>query len=119
MLQFLWRDLSSDFDVLGPYFTLASSIDAQTLYSMVTKTILVFNQFGFTIRGLLSDGASSNLSLMKQMCNHKQGKGITAPWFISPLDDKRIYLIICPSHQVSHSYNVHGIACSFFSFFFL
>lgn len=29
ILQFLWRDLSSNFDAIGPYFTLSGSIEAQ------------------------------------------------------------------------------------------
>ena len=100
MMQFLWRDLSSDFDVVGPYFSLASSIEAQYLHSIVTKTMLVFQQFGFHIRGLLCDGASSNLAVLKQFCNQNKGDEVTAPWFTSPFDGERVYLVICPSHQV-------------------
>lgn len=33
ILQFLWRDVSSDFDVIGPYFNLSNSIEAQHLHS--------------------------------------------------------------------------------------
>lgn len=39
ILQFLWRDLTSDFDVIGPYFTLSSTIEG---HSMVTKMMLAF-----------------------------------------------------------------------------
>ncbi len=45
--QFLWQDLSSDFDVLGPYFTLSSNMEARYLHSIVTKTMLVFTSTDF------------------------------------------------------------------------
>lgn len=100
VLQFLWRDLTSNFDVIGPSFTLSSTMEAQHLYSMVTKTMLVFHKYGFAIRCLLCDGASSNLALLKTLCCYTEGESIDSPWFISPLDGKNVYLVICPSHQV-------------------
>jgi hypothetical protein len=102
ILQFLWRDLSSDFDVLGPYFTLSSTIEARYLHSLVTNTMLAFHQHGFHIRCLLCDGASSNLSLLKALCNHKDGKDIISPCFMSPLDGRNVHLMICPSHQLKN-----------------
>ena len=39
ILQFLWRDLTSNFDVLGPYFTLFSTAEAKHLHPLVTSTI--------------------------------------------------------------------------------
>ena len=47
ILQLLWRDVSSDFDVIGPYFNLSNSIEAQHLHSFVTRTMLVFVKYGF------------------------------------------------------------------------
>jgi hypothetical protein len=47
MLQFLWRDMTSDVDVIGPYFTLSSTIESQSLYSVVTYTMLAFSKYGF------------------------------------------------------------------------
>lgn len=40
IMQFLWRDLSSKFDVIGPYFTLSSTVEAKCLYPLVTKVML-------------------------------------------------------------------------------
>lgn len=76
--------MTSDFDVVGPYFPLAGSIEAQQLHSFVTKTMLVFTQYGFSIHGLVCDGASSNLTLLKQLCNHEKGDDLTSPYFLSP-----------------------------------
>ena len=100
ILQFIWRDLTSNYDVIGPYFTLAGSIDAQQLHSFVMKSLLVFNQYKFRVRGLVCDGASSNLSLLKQLCSHTKDANVISPSFVSPFDGQKVYLIICPSHQV-------------------
>lgn len=40
VIQFLWRDLSSSFDVVGPYYTCPSSMETQFLHSIVTRTML-------------------------------------------------------------------------------
>ena len=102
VVQFLWRDLSSSFDVVGPYFNCSSSLEMQFLHSMVVRTMLAFSQFGFHVRALLCDGASSNLSLLKLFCGYvsNEDKDIQEPWFTSPFDGKNVYLLVCPSHQV-------------------
>lgn len=100
ILQFLWRDIISHFDVIGPYFTIAGTIEAQHLHTIVMKTLLVFNQFEFRVRALLCDGASANLALLKELCALKKGGDISA-CFVSPFDGNKIHLVICPSHQVS------------------
>ena len=99
-MQFLWRDLTSDFDIIGPYFTCPSTIETCFLHSIVTRTMLAFTQFGFAVWALLCDGASTNLSLMKLLCGHSNDMDIITPWFISPFDGQTVFLIVCPSHQV-------------------
>ena len=49
VVQFLWRDLSSDFDVIGPYFTIDSTMEAKFLHGIVVRTMLAFTQFGFSV----------------------------------------------------------------------
>lgn len=108
VLQFLWRDLTSDHDVIGPHFTLSGSIESSHLYSMVTRTMLAFHTVNFKVRALVCDGASSNLSLLKVLCGFQAedsdsvSAAPTTPWFVSPYDGDKVYLIICPSHQVSY-----------------
>lgn len=103
MLQFLWRDLSSDFDVIGPHFNCSSTMETQSLHSLVVRTILSFCHKGFYVRGLVCDGASSNLSLLKLFCGYVNNEDteIHEPWFKSPFDGGNVYLIVCPSHQVN------------------
>ena len=101
VIQFLWRELTSDFDVIGPYFTCPSTIETRFLHSIVTRTVLAFSQFGFGVRALLCDGASTNLSLLKLLCGHcNELDDNIKPWFSSPFDGKEVFLIVCPSHQV-------------------
>lgn len=95
ILQFLWRDLASSYDVIGPYFSLASSIEATVLHPFITSTMVAFHKYGFYIRCILCDGASSNLSLLKSLGGIEDGN-ITSSSFVSPLDGKNVYMIICP-----------------------
>ena len=64
--------------------------------------MLAFCQFGFSVRALLCDGASSNLSLLKLLCgniNHED-VDLSETSFKSPFDGKRVHLLVCPSHLV-------------------
>lgn len=106
IMQFLWRDLTSDFDIIGPYFTCPSTIETRFLHSIVTRTMLAFTQFGFAVRALLCDGASTNLSLIKLLCGHSNDMDTITPWFISPFDGQTVFLIVCPSHQVHYNSTV-------------
>lgn len=65
ILQFLWRDLTSNFDIIGPYFTSAGTIDSKFTLSCVLETIKLFQIHGLSTSLLVCDGASSNLSLIK------------------------------------------------------
>jgi hypothetical protein len=98
ILQFLWRDLSSDFDIVGPYFNCSSSIETLSFHAMVIRTMLVFSQFCFGVRALLCDGASSNLSLLKLLCGHTNNEvDINQPSFKSLFDRKQehVNVTIC------------------------
>ena len=64
--------------------------------------MLALSQFGFLVRVLLCDGASSNLSLLELLCDYSNNQvDITQPSLKSPFDGKSVHLIICPSHQVN------------------
>ncbi len=92
----MWR---SDFDALGPNLNCSSCLEAQSLQSMVVRTMLAFSQFGFGVHALLCDGASSNLSLHKLLCGYCNCEDVNLldSSFKSPFDGKRVHLIICPS----------------------
>ena len=79
-LQFLWIDLSSDFDVIGPYFTCLATMEMRFLHSIVTRTMLAFTRFGFGVRAVLCNGCSSNLALLKLLCGHSNAEERIAPY---------------------------------------
>ena len=65
ILQFLWRDLTSDFDIIGPYFTYSKTMDSKFVLSCVLETIKLFHLHGLSMMLLVCDGASTNLSTLK------------------------------------------------------
>ena len=102
IFQFLWRDLTSSFDAIGPYFPLSGTIECRFLHSIVTRTMLAFHQFNFHVRALVCEGASSNLSLLKVLSGFSEDTDSSCqkPWLFSPSDGEKVFLIVCPSHQV-------------------
>ena len=114
-LQFLWRDLTSDFDVIGPYFSSASSYDHRFVIAAVRETMRLFHACNFLIVGLVCDGASTNLAAIKLMCVHRRGtfgtiqnhadQHMVKPWFSNYFyPTLNVYCCICPSHQLKKHY---------------
>ena len=42
ILQFLWRDLTSPYDIIGPYFTSSEAFTAKKVYACVMETVKIF-----------------------------------------------------------------------------
>lgn len=72
MFQFMWRDLSSKFDVVGPHFTAEKSLETKFLASCVLESLYIFEIYGFHVSALVCDGASCNLALLKQLCGVRE-----------------------------------------------
>ena len=62
VLQFLWRDLTSKFDIVGPYFTSSGSVKSKFTIACVSETIKLFQLYGFETSGIVCDGASTSLT---------------------------------------------------------
>ena len=115
-IQFLWRDISSDFDVVGPYFSSASSYDHRFVIAAIKETMRIFHAFDFLVIGLVCDGASTNLAAIKLMCHKERGAfrrkdeqihphGVQ-PWFNNYfMPTLKTYCCICPSHQLKNMIN--------------
>lgn len=116
ILQFLWRDLTSSYSIIGPYFECEKSWDHSYLFGCVMSTLKLFTLYKFGVKILVCDGASSNVALLKLLAGYKakklpaeeagQGdrKYLPKMVFKNPYDHRSenlIYMIICPSHQVS------------------
>ena len=58
ILQFSWRDLTSYFDIIGPFFSLKSTINHPIVIETLLETMRVFENYGFTTSCVVCDGAS-------------------------------------------------------------
>lgn len=95
------------------YF-IPGSWDHQCLLECVFRTLQVFTLYDFKVRVFVCDGASANLALIKLLCGYKREQlplrdgedpfAVTAS-FQNPYEDqprdKRVFVVVCPSHQVS------------------
>lgn len=109
IMQFLWRDLTSPYDIVGPYYTSGESLKGKAVLPCVLETLKLFHLYGFRVIALVCDGASSNLSTLKVtsgVCgaygsSNKAEQYAVQPWFKNPFDpEHNIYWVICPTHQV-------------------
>ncbi len=70
ILQFLWRDLTSNFDIVGPYFTYFKTMESKFVLSCVYESIKLFYMYGLNTSLIVCDGASTNLAVVKATCGH-------------------------------------------------
>ena len=103
-VQTLWRDLTSEFDIIGPYYTSADGLKSCFLLPCIMDTIYQFNLFGFKTFMIIWDGASPNLTMLKLLCG-RSGAYIHDKYkvpvsFTNPFTGQKIFQLICPSHQV-------------------
>ena len=62
ILQLMWRDISSKYDAIGPYFTSSSGLDARLTAACLYETMGAMESVEFKIKAIVSNGASWNLS---------------------------------------------------------
>ena len=65
ILQFLWRDLTSNYDIIGPYFTSAESVNSKFVLTCVLDTVKLFEHHGLKTSLLVCDGCAANLTAIK------------------------------------------------------
>ena len=65
ILQFLWRDLTSSYDIVGPYFTSSGSVENKFVTACIFETIKLFHCHSLKTRLLICDGGSANVSVIK------------------------------------------------------
>ena len=109
MLQTLWRDFSTNHDIVGPYYTSTGTFDAKFMLACLMDSLQQFHAFGFKISLVIVDGASSNLSCIKLLLGVKGVFGhedeltdrhsVTAST-TNPFTGEKLFFMICPSHQV-------------------
>lgn len=112
VLQYLWRCTVSNFDILGPYYTSVETMKAKLILSTLFDVMYAFQLYGFKTKAIVCDGASTNLSAIKILTGfgsgafgHKEDDSVediheVQAWFTNPYTNEKVYIIICPSHQV-------------------
>ena len=58
ILQFLWRNLTSKFDIVGPYFTTSKTMEAKFIIACLMETLKLFYMHGLKVSTVVCDGAS-------------------------------------------------------------
>lgn len=120
IMQFLWRDLTSPFDVVGPYFTSGEAMESKFVVSCLLETLKSFHLHGFCTSLLVCDAASTNVATIKATCGMTGALGqnkdlpdthMISPYFQNPFNPTRkIFWVICPSHQVCcYHYNCESV----------
>ena len=112
IMQFLWRDLTCGFDVIGPYFSIGKGLECKFIMSCFLTTIQAFHIYGFHTIAVVCDGASANLKGIKYLTMGKSGAyGINEDphvydphhvktWMLNPWANEKFFFIPCPSYQV-------------------
>ena len=54
-LQFLWRDITSNFDVIGPHYSSSGTMDAAFTEACLQDALYAFQQYGFKVTLMLID----------------------------------------------------------------
>lgn len=103
ILQFLWRDLTSPFDVVGPYYTSSGALESKFILSCVLESVKILHLYGFKTSLLVCDAAAPNVAVIKGTTgvHGAYGDGEVKTTFRNPFDPSMtIHWLICPSHQV-------------------
>lgn len=112
MLQFVWRDLTSSFDSIGPYYS-SESLKSKFILACVFETVKIFYSYEFQTSVLVCDSASANLTASKMSTGVSGAYGVSStpnqrhmipsPRFKNLFNPPRmIYWIKCPSHEVRY-----------------
>ena len=122
ILQTLWRDHSSKHDIVGPYYTSTGVFKSKFLLACVMDALRQFEAFNFRVSLLIVDGASANLTMIKNVLgiqgvfgydstqddHHQVSTHIT-----NPFNGEKMFFMICPTHQVSNLSVGFSIECAF------
>lgn len=110
ILQFLWRDLTSSYDIVGPYYTSSTYVENKFAAACIFDTIKLFQYHGLKTSLLICDGGSANVSVIKTSHGHHGAYSLNKdttdvfevqPWMNNPFNPpNKIYWMIYLSHQV-------------------
>lgn len=70
ILQTLWRDFTSDFDIIGPHYTNEGPFTHEFLCRILMDSIHQFHVCGFETRAVVCDGAAANMTMVKELSGY-------------------------------------------------
>lgn len=112
ILQFLWRDEASKFDVLGPWFTHNRDFNSPQLDAIFWKVIQHYSAVRMHVNLVVCDAASFNISFITNLCCGDEGqtnsnpKSATfEPKCTNPFTERDIWFIVDPSHMLKNVRN--------------
>lgn len=73
ILQFIWRDVRRNFDVLGGRFSFPNAIEAKQLLPCLKETLVLFHRFKFGVMAVISDFGKPNVKVMEHLIAGKSG----------------------------------------------
>lgn len=111
LLQFVWRDLTSSFDIIGPYYSSSEPLKSKFILACLYEVMRIFQLYEFQTSVVVCVGASANLTALKATTGVTGAYGVSSlpnqrhkipsPKFENPFNPPRmVYWIVCPSHQV-------------------
>ena len=100
IMQFLWRDLTSDFDVIGPYCSSGKGLECKFIMLCFVTSIQAFHIYGFHTIAVkyLTMGKSRAYGINEDP--HVDDPHRVKTWMLNPWTNEKLFFIPCPSHQV-------------------
>jgi len=110
ILQFIWRDLTNNYDIVGPYFTSSDSVDGQFILTYIMESVKLFQFHGLRTSLLVCNGSPANVATIKLTHGHVGAYSLKSdttgdkfevkPFMINPFDPpNRIFWVLCPDFK--------------------
>lgn len=105
-LVFMMSGINFDLSIPLAYYFI-NSLTAAEKVKLLTEVISVISELGVRVISITFDGLASNATMCKQLgANFKMNN--LKPYFELPGDDRKIYVIIDPSHVLKLARNILG-----------
>lgn len=128
IMQFLWRDLTSGYYLVGPYFSTEGSISSNIFQEFGMLSLKAFTAYRFHVSIIFCDGAFLNLSVRKILGGferkdspvNEDAADVHEKYFLDMSFPKPEYpygrpisIMICPNYQV-----FQYLACTLILFYY-
>eukprot|EP00733_Pompholyxophrys_punicea_P000642 Pompholyxophrys_punicea_v1_NODE_210_length_2732_cov_4.604034.p1 type:complete len:282 gc:universal NODE_210_length_2732_cov_4.604034:1549-704(-) len=117
ILQTLWRCITFKFDLIGPYFTNATTLNSEFVLEKVIDVVRALQYFGLKTTILIGDGASANLAAFKTLTRQEgqfkttygtnQDPHAVSGCFQNPfcIDDSLLFCLPCLKNMMAALYS--------------